>query len=71
MPGSPWMSLIGVVANEVTDPTGTVTEDETIAIGAGTEDEVHRPGYLYAFANDAWGFYANNQGKVQLTVTRL
>jgi hypothetical protein len=65
------MSLIGVVANEATDPNGAVTEDETIAIGAGTEFEVHRPGYLYAFANDAWGFYANNQGKVQLTVTRM
>ena len=30
-----------------------------------------RPGYLYAFANDAWGLYDNDRGSVQLTVTRL
>jgi Uncharacterized alpha/beta hydrolase domain (DUF2235) len=71
VPGSPWMSLIGVVANELTGPTGDVTPDESIMIGAIAEFDVTRPGYLYAFANDAWGFYANNQGKVQLTVTRL
>jgi len=29
-----------------------------------------RPGYLYAFANDAWD-YDNDRGSVQLTVTRL
>jgi hypothetical protein len=32
---------------------------------------VTKSGYLYAFANDAWGFYGNNRGSVQLTVTRM
>jgi len=43
---------------------------ERIAIGAGTDHQVCRGGYLYAFANDAWGFYSNNRGSVRLTITR-
>jgi hypothetical protein len=39
-------------------------------IGAETTAEVHRPGYLYAFPNDAWGFYGNNGGAVHLRITR-
>jgi hypothetical protein len=70
-PGRPWMSLLGLVANEQTDEAGkTVCADELLPIGAGTTAEVHRPGYLYAFPNDAWGFYGNNSGAVQLSVTR-
>ena len=38
---------------------------------AGTRHDVAQPGYLYAFANDAWGFYRNNSGTVRLTVTRM
>jgi uncharacterized protein (DUF2235 family) len=67
----PWMSLVGVVANEIPDVPGKRTRPhERIAIGAGTLHHVARPGYLYAFANDAWGFYRNNSGTVRLTVTR-
>jgi hypothetical protein len=67
----PWMSLVGVLANEVPDlPPRQARPHERIAIGAGVEHEVARPGYLYAFANDAWGFYGNNSGSVRLTVTR-
>jgi uncharacterized protein (DUF2235 family) len=43
---------------------------ERIAIGAGTDHQECRGGYLYAFANDAWGFYSNNRGSVRLTITR-
>ena len=43
--------------------------DELLFIGAGTTAEVHRPGYLYAFPNDAWGFYGNNGGSVQVAVS--
>jgi hypothetical protein len=32
---------------------------------------VHRPGYLHAYPNDAYGFYGNNDGEVELTVTRV
>jgi hypothetical protein len=31
---------------------------------------VERPGYLWAYANDAWGAYGNNCGQVTLTVSR-
>jgi hypothetical protein len=67
----PWMSLVGVVANEVPEePPRPGLPPEVIAVGAGVEHDVARPGYLYAFANDAWGFYRNNSGTVRLTVTR-
>lgn len=66
----PWMSLIGVVANDAIALKGAQALHERIAIGAGTDSRVYRPGYLYAYANDAWGFYGNNRGSVQLTVTR-
>jgi hypothetical protein len=41
-----------------------------ISIGTGCEYKPKRSGYLYAYANDAWSFYSNNRGSVQLTVTR-
>jgi hypothetical protein len=68
----PFMSLIGVVANEQTNADGEVAApDEQIFIGAGTKHTVRSSGYLHAFPNDAWGFYGNNHGSVQLTVTRI
>jgi hypothetical protein len=42
-----------------------------IRIGRAVESvQVHASGYLYAFANDAWGMYGNNRGSVLLTVCR-
>jgi hypothetical protein len=68
----PWMSLIGVVANDaVALGDDESTCHERIAIGAGTSCRVTKGGYLYAFANDAWGLYGNNEGSVRLTVTRI
>jgi hypothetical protein len=65
------MSLMALVANEQTDAVGqTVLADELLFIGAGTTAQVHRPGYLYAFPNDAWGFYGNNGGSVEVTISR-
>ena len=58
----PWLSLVGVVAND---------RHERVAIGSNARQEVTQGGYLYAYANDAWGRYADNQGSVRLTVTRL
>ena len=67
----PWLSLVGVVANEIANiPGERARPHERIAIGASTRHDVARPGYLYAFANDAWGFYWNNSRSVRLTVTR-
>jgi hypothetical protein len=72
VPARPWMSLQGLVANEQTDAAGNVVHaDEVIAIGGTATAEVLRPGYLYAFPNDAWGLYGLNGGTVQVTVTRI
>ena len=35
-----------------------------------TQDPSMPPGYLYAYPNDALGFYGNNAGALGLTVTR-
>lgn len=66
----PWMSLIGVVANDAITVKGAQALHESIAIGAGTNHRVCRSGYLYTFANDAWGCYGDNRGGVHLTVAR-
>lgn len=67
----PWMSLVGVVANDAVSIDGAARDHQRIAIGAGTRCRVTEGGYLYAYANDAWGFYGNNHGSVRLTVTRV
>ena len=72
------MVLVGLVANEVTDARGRIADrdgqpqvDQKLIIGAGCDAKVERPGYLWAYANDAWGTYGNNSGRVTLTVMRL
>jgi hypothetical protein len=73
------MSLVGRVANETTVPIeGTrppqaatsVQPDDRFALGAAYDAPSLRPGYLYAYPNDALGFYGNNAGALGLTVTR-
>lgn len=51
----PWMSLVGVVANDAVPLDGEFKAHQRIAIGAGASCRVTKGGYLYAFANDAWG----------------
>jgi hypothetical protein len=66
----PWMSLVGIVANDAVTINGTKAH-ERIAIGdQEPKHHVIKDGYLCAFANDAWGFYGNNHGSIRLTVTR-
>jgi hypothetical protein len=67
----PWMMLIGMVAAQELDEFGAQAPYEPLGIGSGGKFTVARPGYLYAFANDAWSFYDNNRGSVELTVSRL
>ncbi len=67
----PWMSLVGVIANDAVSINGMHHAHERIPIGVGTRCHVTKGGYLYAYANDAWGLYGNNQGSVRLTVARL
>jgi hypothetical protein len=70
-PGAPWMSLIGVVAGNDVDENGAQQPYRPFLIAEGCTHTTVEPGYLYTFANDAWGFYDNNKGSVTLTVTRL
>jgi hypothetical protein len=69
----PWMCLVGVVADGRPDSvSGLQNQHTAVRLGKGPTDvDVEREGYLYAFANDAWGFYDNNQGQVRLRVMRL
>jgi hypothetical protein len=70
-PNLRWMSLVGYVANDaVAAGGGTKSAHDRIAIGRDATQYITKGGYLYAFANDAWGFYGNNHGAVRLTVTR-
>ena len=67
----PLMMAMARVTNEVSDNRGTITDaDQRFAIGLHLEIDVRRPGYLYAYANDAWGFYGNNSGAVTIEITR-
>ncbi|RRO18629.1 DUF2235 domain-containing protein [Saccharopolyspora rhizosphaerae] len=68
-----WMCLVGVIADGELDARTELPQPHTtFRIGDGVQEfEVFRPGYLYAFANDAWGSYSNNVGSVQLAVRRL
>ena len=71
----PWFSLVGVIAND--GPTGAQAAfddgsprpHQAFLIGDGpVRIVVKKPGYLYAFANDAWALYGNNHGSVTLRV---
>lgn len=64
-----WFQLVGAIANGAGEDA-EMGADELISIGKGCDYKPKRSGYLYAYANDAWSFYGNNRGSVQLTVTR-
>ena len=70
---APWFALVGMVANQDdTRADSTPPLGETFRIGRGIDRfSPSRSGYLYCYANDAWGFYGNNRGSVRLRVTRL
>jgi uncharacterized protein (DUF2235 family) len=77
----PWLSLLGAIANDGpqhgTNPNGDGSPypHQSFFIGEGSQQPLlikpTEAGYLYAFANDAWHFYGNNRGSVNLTVTRV
>ncbi|MEH6648557.1 MAG: DUF2235 domain-containing protein [Motiliproteus sp.] len=67
-----WFTLIGAVAdggNPKAD--GTPQRATLIEIGEKQLFHCHKSGYLYCFANDAWGFYHNNRGYLTLTIKQL
>ncbi len=68
-PESEWMCLRGCIANELkTNVDGTPEQHEHFEIGESTTITPISSGYLYCFANDAWGFYKNNRGYVSMKV---
>lgn len=68
----PWMALIGVI---LPSPAGDGRPDprsaEWVVIKDGVDWTPAASGYFYAFANDAWHFYGNNRGSVDLSITRI
>ena len=66
----PWFVLLGSIANGHLKADGTRVDHEIVRIGDGCTHKPKKPGYLYCFANDAWHFYGNNKGSVELTITR-
>lgn len=76
----PWLSLVGIVANEQVEtvagappgePAIRTLPDEKFLIGVRRKYTTQRAGYLHAYPNDALGFYGNNDGRLTLTVTRI
>ena len=75
----PWFALTGALANNgasgaTMNPAndGSPHAHQYFLIGNGPVSvPVEKPGYLYAFANDAWAFYDNNHGFVTLECRRL
>ena len=67
-----WFALIGAVADGG-NPRVDGTHDRltTFVIGSGCEHTAERSGYLYCFANDAWGLYDNNHDFVTVAVTEI
>ncbi|MEW6981056.1 DUF2235 domain-containing protein [Colwelliaceae bacterium 6471] len=67
-----WMSLIGAITDGGNPkPDGTHERLTYFEIGDFCLFEPEKSGYLYCFANDAWGFYGNNRGFVTLTVQAI
>lgn len=68
-----WFSLIGVIANGfgVDGVKKEINEHEAFLIGDERTRQIESGGYLYCYANDAWRFYFNNNGSVNLRVERL
>lgn len=69
---SDWFCLMGSIANG-SQPSrdGTPDDHETFEIGVNKTKKVDKSGYLYCFANDAWGLYGNNRGYVTLIVSEV
>ena len=64
-----WFCLMGAIANGGNPSVdGTHEQLRQFEIGERAQIEVTQSGYLYCFANDAWGFYGNNRGYVTLRI---
>jgi hypothetical protein len=69
--GLPRMRLVGIVAKDATrDASADPAAHQVVDLGETDEVQVESPGYLYAYANDAWASYGDNAGSVRLRVTK-
>ncbi len=73
-----WFSLVGAIANDagkgsVMPNDGSPSPHQYVELSKHTTKplKIEEPGYLYGFANDAWGLYGNNHGSIHLTVKRV
>jgi hypothetical protein len=73
-----WLCLIGAISNDSGDPRAVANDGSPVPhqyeqLFRFNEQSLilQHPGYLYCFANDAWSFYGNNAGTLQVTVTRI
>ena len=75
-----WFELVCVVANDGGSDKAVKNDGSPsphtyfrpcLHRGPGYPFVVKADGYLYAFANDAWARYDNNQGSVRLKITRV
>ncbi|MCY4011109.1 MAG: DUF2235 domain-containing protein [Gammaproteobacteria bacterium] len=78
--GAKWFELVGVVANDGGKSKAVKNDGSPLPhtyFQPCNHSNPKRPfvvkadGYLYAFANDAWARYDNNQGSVRLVITRV
>ena len=66
-----WFELVGAIANaDNPKKDGTHQLLQYEVLGSEKEFKITKPGYLYCFANDAWGYYFNNSGYVTLTIEK-
>lgn len=72
-PTMPWFALVGTIANDrgIDQEKKILIEHENFLIGKGCRHEPKKSGYLYCYANDAWKFYYNNSGLVELKIKAL
>jgi hypothetical protein len=74
-----WFVLMGAIANDGIGSQhgarndGSPHEHQLVVLPdfAASDFTVSDSGYLYCFSNDAWAFYDNNSGCIQLTVERV
>ena len=67
-----WFALVGAIADGGNpDLDGTHETLTHFEVGDNYSITPEKSGYLYCFANDAWGFYQNNRGFVTLTVRKI
>jgi len=73
-----WAVMIGAIANDgntdnavKNDGSSSAHQYLKLSQYETTPFTVTKSGYLYCFSNDAWRFYKNNHGCIELTVTRV